>query len=291
MTAAFADRPRSITAWFWPPPPIARRLWPAIAASTVYAEGIYLLFPADPIASAQWLTVVGIINGIVLGSLVAFRTKAAFDRWWEGRILWGKLVNDTRNLCLKAVALADPPADDRQELYRLAAGFPVALMRSLRGPNKLREVPGFEADPADPAHVTSHIAGRVFALLERWRRDGRLDGHARQVIDPHAAAFMDVAGACERIRNTPLPASYLSLIRHGLILGFLLLPWHLIHTLGVWALPFQAVIVYFLFGVELIAEEQENPFGFDGDDLPLERYCETIRGNVREILGGGEKCS
>jgi putative membrane protein len=284
MTAAHPDRRRSITAWFWPPPPIAARLWPAIAASTFYTAAIYGWFPVGPLGSAEWLNVVGIINGIVLGGLIGFRTKAAYDRWWEGRILWGKLVNDTRNLCLKAVALADPPAEDRQELFRLVAGFPVALMRSLRGPNALGDVPGFEDDPAAPAHVTSHLAGRVFALLERWRRDGRLDGHARQIIDPHAAGLMDVAGACERIRNTPLPDSYLALVRHGLILGFLLLPWHLIHALGVWALPFQGVIVYFLFGVELVAEEQENPFGFDGDDLPLERYCDTIRANAREIL-------
>ena len=131
----------------------------------------------------------------------------------------------------------------------------------------------------------SHLAGRVFALLEKWRTGGRLDGHGRQVIDPHAAALMDVAGACERIRNTPLPGSYLSLLRHGLVLSFLLMPWHLTQIVGVWALPIQAVIVYFLFGVELTAEELESPFGFDGDDLPLERYCDTIAKNAAEILG------
>jgi putative membrane protein len=83
----------------------------------------------------------------------------------------------------------------------------------------------------------------------------------------------------------PLPGSYLALVRHGLVLSSLLLPWHLTDALGAWAVPVAGVIVYILFGVEQVAEEQENPFGFDGDDLPLERYCETIRANAADILG------
>jgi putative membrane protein len=285
MTAPHADRPRSVLGWFWPPPAIAGRLWPAVAAAAAYTAVVYFGFPGNPLGTTGWLTVTGIVNVVVLGALVGFRTKAAYDRWWEGRILWGKLVNDLRNLCLKAVALADPPAADRRELLRLAAGFPVALMRSLRGPTALRDVPGFGDDPAAPAHVPAYLAGRVFALVAGWRAAGRIDGHALRVLDPHAAALMDASGGCERIRNTPLPGSYLSLVRHGLILSFVLLPWHLTHALGAWALPVSGVIVYFLFGVELVAEEQENPFGFDGDDLPLERYCDTIRANAAEILG------
>jgi putative membrane protein len=275
---------RNWLSWVWPPPEIAGRLWLTIAASTLYTAVVYWGFPDRPAGSTGWLSVSGVVNAIVLGALVGFRTKAAYDRWWEGRILWGELTNHSRNLCLKAAALADPPAEDRRELVRLVAAFAAALMRHLRGPVQLRDVPGFEKDPADPGHVPAYIAGRAFALAAGWRRAGRIDGHAQQVIDAHTTALMNVCGGCERVRNTPLPGSYLSLLRHGLVLSFLLLPWHMTHALGVWALPVQAVVVYFLFGVELIAEEVEDPFGFDRDDLPLERYCETIRRNADEIL-------
>lgn len=278
------DRSRNWLRWVWPPPAIAARLWLTIAASTLYCAVVYWGFPEHPVGSTGWLNVFGVINGLVLGALVGFRTKAAYDRWWEGRILWGELTNHSRNLCLKAAALADPDAADRHDLARLVAGFAAALMRHLRGRVALRDVPGFEKDPADPAHVPAEVAGRVAALLARWRTTGRIDGHAQQVIDVHATALMNVCGGCERIRNTTLPGSYLSLLRHGLVLSFLLLPWHLTHTLGVWALPVQAVVVYFLFGVELVAEEVEDPFGYDPDDLPLERFCETIRANAAEIL-------
>lgn len=273
---------RRISAWFWPPPAIARRLWLMIAVSTAYTAMVYWVFRDGTAWAAGWLSVSGVINAIVLGALVGFRTKAAYDRWWEGRILWGQLTNDSRNLCLKAAALADPPTEDRHELARLVAAFAAALMRHLRG--AARTIPGFAHDPDSPRHAPAHVAGMVFALLARWRRDGRIDGHALQLLDAHAQALMNVCGGCERIRNTPLPGSYLSLLRHGLILSFLLLPWCLINALGVWALALQGVIVYFLFGVELTAEEVENPFAFDPDDLPLEQFCETIRENAAEIL-------
>jgi putative membrane protein len=274
---------RRVMAWFWPPPAIARRLWLTILGSTAYTAVVYWGFPGSGAWAAGWATAFGIINGVILGALVGFRTKAAYDRWWEGRILWGQLTNDSRNLCLKATALADPPEEDRRELARLVAGFAAALMRHLR-PAGAHPIPGFAHDPDAPRHVPAHLAGQVFALLARWRKSDRIDGHAQQLLDTHAAALMNVCGGCERIRNTPLPGSYLSLVRHGLILSFLLLPWHLTNTLGVWALGLQAVLVYFMFGVELVAEEVEQPFAFDPDDLPLEQFCETIRANAAEIL-------
>lgn len=292
------------TLWHWIAPiPIARRLWLVVAASSIYTAGVYLFRREYLSDEPTWADEFTTITALVIGVLIGFRTKTAYDRWWEGRNLWGALVNNARNLCLKAVALADPPADDRRELLRLVAGFPVALMRHLRGPVALQDVPGFEKDTSPrparlrelpsadgagsetPAHVPAELAGRVFTLIAGWRRAGRIDGHVQQVLDPHAAALMDVCGACEKIRNTPLPDSYLSLLRHGLILSLLLIAWHLTHVLGAWAVPVQALVVYFLIGVELIAEEVEQPFGLDGDDLPLERYCDTIRRNAAEILG------
>ena len=280
-----ADTRRSFGHWFWPPPPIGRRLWPVVALATVYAAavwGVDRLVPGDPLA---WADEFAAINGLVISVLIGFRTKAAYDRWWEGRNLWGQLTNHSRNLCLKAVALADPPEADRRALARLVAGFPVALMWHLRGPVRLRDVPNFETDGDAVAHVPAGIAGRVLGMIAGWRAAGRIDGHAQQLLDPHAAAYMDIAGACEKIRNTPLPDSYLTLLRHGLLLGLLLLPWNLAHNLGAWVVPVFGLVVYFLIGVELIAEEVEQPFGFDGDDLPLERYCETVRQNAGDILG------
>ncbi|HYH65663.1 MAG TPA: bestrophin family ion channel [Urbifossiella sp.] len=275
---------RNVYSWVWPAA-VHRRLHRVLVVSTAYTAAVYFLFPNTTAAEIGWLTVTSTVNGLVLGALIGFRTKAAYDRWWEGRCLWGELTNHSRNLCLKAVRLADPPAADRRELFRLVGGFPFALMRHLREGLKLQEVSGFEKDPATPAHIPAELAGRVFGLIRRWKDEGRIDGFGQLALDPHAAAYMNVCGACEKVRNTPLPGTFLALLRHGLLISFLLLPWHLVHVLGAWAMLVQAVIVYFMLGIELTAEEVEQPFAYDPDDLPLEEFCATVRKNAAELLG------
>ncbi|MFO0806817.1 MAG: bestrophin family ion channel [Gemmataceae bacterium] len=269
--------------WFWPPS-IARRLWPAVLCAALYTAGVCLVYHWQHLERPVWADQVGVVNALVVGVLVGFRTKAAYDRWWEGRILWGELTNQSRNLCLKSDAFVNLTGAERAELAKLVAGFPIALMRHLRSTVKLQEVPGFESEAANPRHVPAWIAEQIIAIIGTWRNDGRLDGHRHQMLDLHTSAFMNVCGACERIRGTPLPGAFLALLRHGLILGFLAAPWHLAASLGAWAIVVQAVLVYFLFGIELTAEEVEQPFAFDPNDLPLEKYCENIAKSANEIL-------
>lgn len=279
-----AEPYRNVYSWVWPAA-VIRRLQRILVVSTAYTAAVYFLFPNTSAAEVGWLSITSLINGLVLSALIGFRTKAAYDRWWEGRCLWGELTNHSRNLCLKAVRLADPPAADRRELFDLVAGFPYALMRHLRDGLKLQEVSGFETDAATPAHVPAELAGRVMGLIRKWKAEGRIDGFSQLALDPHALAYMNICGACEKVRNTPLPGTFLALLRHGLLLSFLLLPWHLVQVLGAWAILVQAVIVYFLLGIELTAEEVEQPFGFDPDDLPLEQFGATVRRNAAELLG------
>ena len=278
------ERRRHFLNWFWPPPAIAPRLWPAVAVASAYTTAVWLFCREYQPEHPPWAEQVSLLNALIIGVLVGFRTKAAYDRWWEGRILWGELTNQSRNLCLKAEAYAKPGEADRRELARLVAAFAWALMKHLRGTIALREVPGFEEDPENSSHVPAKLAERIIRLVASWRTAGSLDGHCHQMLDLHTSAFLNVCGACERIRGTPLPGSFLSLLRHGLILSFAVAPWHLAIVLDGWSILVQAILVYFLFGVELTAEEVEQPFAFDPDDLPLETYCETIRKNAHEIL-------
>ena len=177
----------------------------------VFRRGVGL-HPTDGLLQPLWSSQFAIFNTAIIGLLVSFRTKIAYDRWWEGRMLWGALVNHSRNLCLKVRELAKPDAAERATFAALVAAFPVALMRHLRGPLLLNELDDFKEDDANPDHIPAHIAGRMMG-------DGRvvagaasrIDGHMHQMLDTNLASLMDICGACERIRNTPLPASYLSL--------------------------------------------------------------------------------
>ena len=124
----------------------------------------------------------------------------------------------------------------------------------------------------------------MFAALRDWRRAGRLTDIDALVIDPHARALMDVCGACERIKSSPVPLSYRAMLRHGTILYLATAPWFLASDYGYWAVPVVALLTYFLLGIELTAEDVEEPFGKDGDDLELGRFCETVRQSAEQIL-------
>jgi putative membrane protein len=270
----------------WPPLPVWRRLDLAVVAVAVYTALVVLVDAATGVQVPGWGGASAVLNALILGVLLSFRNREAYDRWWEARKLWGQLVNDSRNLCLKAAALPGLDPDRRAELGRLVAGFAVALKDHLRGGGAPQRVPGFEKETAAPGHVPMCLAGRLLELLHGWRAEGRLTDFDLVLLDPHARAPMDVCGACERIKSTPVPLSYRSLLRHGLVLYLLTTPWLVAYQLVWWSVPVVSLLAYFLLGIEVTAEDVEEPFGRDGDDLALAAYCETIRRSVAEALGG-----
>jgi putative membrane protein len=188
---------------------------------------------------------------------------------------------------LKTANLVRTDAEDRRHASTLITGFPFALARQLRSGRSLGAGPHFERDASGLAGAPADLAGRMESLAAEWNRSGKMDLAGMWAVEANVRAMMDVGSHCERVASTPVPASFHALLRHGLILSLFLAPWHLIHTLGVWALPVQALIIYFLFGVELTAEEIENPFGEDTDDLPLTAYCTAIQRDVEQILSTG----
>jgi putative membrane protein len=270
---------------FWPPLPVWRRLDAALLAIAVYTALVAILVGETgirlPEGSGGGAT---ILNTIVLGMLLGLRNRVAYDRWWEGRVLWGQLVNSARGLFAKVAALPVSPAA-RAEVGRLVTGFADALKLLLRGEGGPRRVPTFEASAGGPAHAPLYLFNRLAALIQAERAAGRLTETDLLLLDPYARSLIDVCGGCERIRNTPMPLSYRALARHGLILYLLTTPWFIAGQLGWHAVPVTMLVGYFLLGIELTAEDVEEPFGRDGDDLALSAYCETVRQAAEQTLG------
>jgi putative membrane protein len=269
----------------WPALPVWRRLDMLTLVVIAYSTAVVIIVRLPGIDIPPISTPLTILNGIVLGLLLSFRNAAAYDRWWEGRKLWGQLVNDSRNICLKIRAIPGLTQEERATVGKLVAGFAVGLKNHLRGAGKLQDIPGFDGDRHHPPHVPTHLAGEVMATFQAWRRGGRITDFDLLLLDPHARAFMDVCGACERIKSTPAPKSYRSLVRHGLVLYLVTAPWFIAGQLGFLAGVVDAILAYFLLGVELTAEDVEEPFGRDADDLALGKYCDTIRTSCAEVLG------
>jgi ion channel-forming bestrophin family protein len=233
-----------------------------------------------------------LMNTLLLGMLLSFRNQAAYARWWEARGLWGKLTNDCRNLAVKCAALVPADVLARSSVAALLVNFPEALNRHLRGESiRLRDLPGFEQEDADPRHVPLDLAYRLFATIASWKRDGHVDQAVLWVLDDHARGLLDVCGGCEKIRSTPLSPAYKVLLRAGLVLNVLAAPFLIVPEDGLWTLPVILLVCFFLFGVELIDSILEEPFGRDRDDLDLDRYCRTIRDGVEATLPlASKKC-
>jgi putative membrane protein len=269
---------------------IGKRLGLLLAIIAAYCVVDELVIRWWDIRPIKWGGAAGVLNTIILSLLLGFRNRAAYDRWWEARRLWGQLTNDSRNLAWKLAAFLPSEVLARSPAAALLGAFPEALKRHLRGQSpRLADLAGFELEGDDPEHVPSYLAGRLYAVVAEWKRDGYVDEAVLRILDPHLRALLDVCGACERIRNTPLAPSYKSLLRTGLALNVLADPWYALPETGPWGIPIFLLVCLFLLGVELIDSVVEEPFGRERDDLDLDRYCQTIRDSVRMSLPAGLK--
>jgi putative membrane protein len=224
-------------------------------------------------------------SSVVLGLLLVFRTNTAYERWNEGRKLWGQLVNDSRSICLKVRSFVSVPESEKIQFGQLVISFAYALKHHLRKTTPTEPLPGLGRSAQGIKHMPVHVSGKIFDLLQSWRQAGLLDNLQLIQLDAHLRAFMDVCGGCERIKNSPIAVSYRAFMRQGIIFNLLFIPWFLAPEFSlILCLPLILMGTYFLIGLELIAEDIEDPFGWDGDDLPLDTICGSIRSSITDIL-------
>lgn len=260
--------------------PLFSRVWVFCTAIILYTAGV-IWWQETSLKTKTLLDAdSAIFSGMIMGLLLVFRTNSAYDRWWEARKLWGQLVNDSRNLCLKVSQYVKATEEERDYLGRLLIAFGFSLKEHLRNKKTPEEMVGLEELLLPANHVPFEIASLIYKQLETWKQSGKLDGFEMLLLDTHAKALMDICGACERIKNTPVVYSYRLMMRQGILLNLLALPWYLFPEFKLWCVPLVLISSYFLIGLELIAEDIEEPFGGEGDDLQLDAYCNTIKTSV-----------
>ncbi|KYC42777.1 hypothetical protein WA1_11620 [Scytonema hofmannii PCC 7110] len=234
-----------------------------------------------------------VIPSVVLGLLLVFRTNTAYDRFWEGRRLWGIIVNDSRNLSwLIWVTINNIEREDRAKkiaAMRLVAAFSVATKLHLRS-----ELVNSELEELMPRsqylrlksikHTPLEIAIWIGDYLQQQYQHKCVDSVQVTAMQATLKSMIDCVGGCERILKTPLPLAYSIHIKQLLLIYCLLLPFHLVQDLGLFTSPVVALVSFTVFGVEEIGLEIENPFGHDPNDLPLDAICTTIRSNIEELI-------
>lgn len=214
--------------------------------------------------------------GPALGLLLVFRTNASYDRFWEGRKLWGGIVNETRNLIRSASVHLAGERDLLIRLAELTSDFASASMHHLRG----TKMPGM----IEVQHAPLYLAVQMTANLKEGARRGALSDILLASLDQNIQQLVDYLGGCERIRKTPLPFAYVVHLRRALVLYCFTLPFALVDQFG-WATVLDTLLVsYIFFGIEEIGVEIEGPFGHDDNDLPLEEICDSIRHTLLTLV-------
>tara|TARA_R110002096_G_scaffold421442_2_gene627096 strand:+ start:1948 stop:2817 length:870 start_codon:yes stop_codon:yes gene_type:complete len=226
--------------------------------------------------------------GFVIALLLVFRTNTAYERWWEGRKNWGALVNNSRNLAIKVNAIFSENDPIRARFKILIPNYVIAMKEHLREGVILEELEETAFLPKSELskikHIPNKIASFMYQELHTAYREKRLSGDQLITIDKEIKALTDIIGACERIKNTPIPFSYNLFIKKFIFIYTITLPFGLAHEFHYWTIPIATFVLYILGSLELLAEEIEDPFGTDSNDLPTDNLSLKIKENVAEIL-------
>ncbi len=267
-----------------------RLLMPAMGGLTVLSSILCYVDVELDLVTFRSTTVMHSLLGFVISLLLVFRTNTAYDRWWEGRKLWGDLVNNSRNLMLKINAfLPDDQKKLKNNVRILISNYAFALKNHLRGgfkEDELEEHPNLHIiDLKYINHTPNKIALQLYIEVDELVKQKLISEEKLLVLNEELRSFTNIAGACERIKNTPIPYSYSSFIKRIIFLYIITLPLGLVHDLK-WATIPTVLFVFYAFGsLELLAEEIEDPFGTERNDLPTDELANTIKKNLKEIVG------
>jgi ion channel-forming bestrophin family protein len=226
------------------------------------------------------LTAIYSLIGFVMSLLLLFRTNGAYDRWWEGRKLWGTIVNDCRSGFLK-ITTRISNEEDKKEFARLFSLYIYNAKNNLRANKNNLVFQKYEDPSKDNSPV--QVMKLIYIKLRVLEKQGELSQGDLIQIDVNLNGLIASLGGCQRIKNTPIPFSYSIFIKKFIFLYVITLPIVFFHF-DYWAVLITTFVFYALVSMEVLAEEIEDPFGFDANDLPLDQICQTIKQDLNNII-------
>jgi putative membrane protein len=274
-----------------------RKLFPLMIGIGLYSALIVVIekeyFKLPDSSYIRNIPTLHTVLGAIISLLLVFRTNSAYDRWWEGRKQWGELTNNSRNLAIKLHAILGQNHPEICDFFkRVIPAYAFALRNHLLSTKPDREMfedklqEQFDLKIDDRIHIPNQIADMMMRKITHLYQESIISDAQLIILNEELRAFSNICGACERIKNTPIPFSYSVFIKKFIFGYVMTLPFGYMFTLGYLSIPIIVFIFYVLASLELIAEEIEDPFGGDANDLPTDTMSRNIHNNVEEILQG-----
>lgn len=279
MIVTAAPHPARIVRQVWKPLTLLF-VWDVIVTVTY----VYLPFDAPELPVALF--------GSALALFLGFRSNSAYQRWWEGRGLWGLMINASRNIARAARNFMPDPdgADYKRRIVLRQIAYVNALRCQLRrqppDAEVVRLLPRHEADLAlQRVNVANGILDGTGRRIDEARRAGWIDTIQQAQMEAVLVDIANAQGGMERLKNTPLPAQYRFLPTIFTHLFCILLPIGIVETLQL-ATPLGSTIAGLMFlAVLTIGDELVDPFANDVHDLPLNQMCRTIEIDLLQSIG------
>lgn len=270
----------SLLAWQW-----HRALLFAAAAAVAFGLHVVLgwkqlVLPTVPVA----------VIGGAIGIFVSFRTNSSYARWWEGRQLWGRLVNSSRHFASQVVASV--AAAEGKELVRLQIAYVHLLRCVLRDQDPWTDdkVRAFTEDREREAwkgecNPAAAILHRHREILTKLADEGKLTELRLLAFDQTLASLLDVQGGCERIKKTPFPRGYAFISDRLIVALGLMFPFAMVKDLHWVTIPMNLVVCGAFALISEAGRVLEDPFNLFYNALPLSALSTTIELNLRQRLG------
>lgn len=275
---------------------IVPRILPALLVLALFTLVVVLLQRFEWVVMPTFSLAPFTILGLALSLFLGFRNQAAYDRWWEARKLWGDMVYEIRGLARSSETLLALEAEQGEagQLRRQLLSWVAAHSHALRGALRKEDCRAAMApwlSEAEIAHMLTHDnpadyclrrAGRLIGALYRGQH---IDSIGLRILDEHLSELARVQAACERIANTPLPFAFTLLTHRTALIYCYTLPFVLVAPMGFYTILFTLLVAYTFFGLDVLSQELEGPFGREANDLPLDALCRVNEISIAESLG------
>jgi len=269
-------------------------IWMWVAGIALFGELVTTLHREFDLSFLNLTTLPFTLIGLALSIFLGFRNNACYDRWWEARKLWGRLINTSRSSARQALTLIRGEGSDEVAIrwVELQIAYVHALRFRLRQQREARihELEPFTGEETldelkSERNVPIGILHRM-ALLHRDAMDrGLLHAYHLPVLEGTLTTLTDIQGGCERIKNTPVPLSYTELTHRIVAIYVALLPLGIVTTTGELTPIVVAMVAFCFLGLDAVGTQIEDPFEEDPNDLPLHQISVMIENDLRQRIG------